>query len=79
MPDKIWEQIVYQFPNVGGATIEVLEWKVLSLHTLYCPQLLISAGISIRIMLTNGTHDGLINVYTRPLNIGFWLEKGILQ
>ena len=26
MPDKVWIEITYPFPNFNGATIEVLEW-----------------------------------------------------
>ena len=26
MPGKVWDEIIYPFPNVNGATVEVWEW-----------------------------------------------------
>ena len=26
MPDKVWDEITYTFPNFNGATVEILEW-----------------------------------------------------
>ena len=31
---EVWDEIIYPFPNFNGATVEVWEWKIISLHTL---------------------------------------------
>ena len=28
MPSKVWNEIIYPFPNLNGETVEVLEWKM---------------------------------------------------
>ena len=34
MSSKMWDEITYPFPNFNGETVEVLEWGVISAHTL---------------------------------------------
>ena len=46
---KVWDEIIYPFPNFNGATVEVCEWwYVISSHTLPDMWLLIHAGIKVK-------------------------------
>ena len=35
MPSKAWDEIINQFPNFNGTTVEVFEWLSNWSHTLY--------------------------------------------
>ena len=42
---KMWNEIIYLFPNFNGATVEV--WEIILSHTFLDMWLIIHAGIKI--------------------------------
>ena len=66
MPSKVWDEIIYPFPNFNGATIEVWKWVsnfiphfIMGVITYPCYDLS-------QTMLVKGAPDALAPVITKP-------------
>ena len=36
MPGKVWDEIIYTFPNLNGVAVNVRNGQAISSHTLNC-------------------------------------------
>ena len=47
MPSKVWDEIIFPFPNSNCCTVEVWKWISNFTHALYWMRLLIHAGVKV--------------------------------
>ena len=57
VPNKVWDEITYPFPNINGATVEVWEWMNNSPYILWRVWLLIHAEIKVKPCYRRGAQN----------------------